>query len=90
LLYKFNIPLNDLHREYIANIKSLSKKEVKELLNILTIQVIPSENKKDTVKIKEVEKKLNKFLEDFEYLKAYEYIKSMRQYFNSDEFDILY
>ena len=89
LIYKFNIPLNDLQREYLKSINLLAKKELIELINILGIYV-SSKSADEDYKIEEVKRKLDKFLNNFEYLKAYEFIKGMSKYFNSSEFDKLY
>jgi hypothetical protein len=89
LIYKFNIPLNDLQREYLKSIGTLTKKELIELINVLEIY-INSKLQNEEYKIEEVKRKVDKFLNDFEYLKAYEYIKGISKFFNSSEFDKLY
>jgi len=83
LIYKFNIPLNDLQREYLKNVYSLNKKELIELYNVLDIYINPTDG--SNIKIKEVKERVEKFIKNFEYLEAYEYIKSIKNYFNNSE-----
>ena len=81
LIYKFNIPLNNLQRTYLKR-DILTKDEAVELINLFDIHIIDNN---EILKIEEVERKIKEHLNSFEYLKAYNFIKGLRNVFDKDK-----
>ena len=76
LIYKFNVPLNDLQRIYLKK-EILFEDEARELLNLLDIYIsVPEE--KEIIKINEIKKKIKEHIDSFEYLKAYNFVKGFK------------